>query len=478
MDRKRQNPRLACGAAVLMLPLVRAALVLVLAGALPATAGTTNVSLYPGTTPSPFSDRNGVNYSRYADISRVTAAEAARDLARIAKVTRSIRVFDTSHPVLSEAKRLGLQVALGTRNELVAAFAAAPPAAFVAEFVLPYADAIRVITVGNETFLGTGADEIPVGTLTAAIGNLRTAVLDAGLDIPVTTNCIWSDLARPAAEGQWEPRHFVLTTNGKTLLDCLDTLYGADALIFVSLYPFLDAVGWHDHPDLPDKPGLLRYALFDNPGMGPDEAANQFDSDYAALRIAMGKESLAHLTVIVGETGWATAGHPYASGPNLAKYWNGYRKWNNDLNLGLTTFFFECFDEPEKSGPAYERHFGLFTSGGVLKPGLILPGSLPPSVRILRPAANARIAKRLRASGSATDDLPPVAGVRYAIAAAPGPRPRWKPAQLSANRSSWRVAERIRTRAKQRTRRIQLQVEASDTFGLVRKMSRRYRLGR
>ena len=39
--------------------------------------GTTDTSLYPGSTASsPFTKPNGVNYSRYADITKVTKAQA------------------------------------------------------------------------------------------------------------------------------------------------------------------------------------------------------------------------------------------------------------------------------------------------------------------------------------------------------------------------------------------------------------------
>jgi len=333
--------------------------------------GDTDRNLYPSATnpKTPFSYATGVNYNRHATASsggtsQITKAEAEHDLPQISKIAKMIRVFAFNENVMDEAKKLNLEVALGTENSYVTKFANDPSSCrtYVADNIQPYSDIIKIVSVGNEVFNKTG---FAASTVSAAIKNLKSA-MGTDLKIPVTTDCIWANVGHGSGPS-WAPSTGALTPNGEEILTTLQKLYGSDAYLLASFYPYWDVKGWENTPGLAKK--LLPYALFQDASLGP--VANQFDSDYETLRIAMKNAKLEDVTVLVSENGWATEDNKFASVPNLNTYINGYHNWQQSEGISLTTFVFEMYDEPGKPGD--EGTFGLYTSESALKDGLTLP---------------------------------------------------------------------------------------------------------
>ncbi|HOO78703.1 MAG TPA: glycosyl hydrolase family 17 protein [bacterium] len=90
--------------------------------------------------------------------------------------------------------------------------------------------------------------------------------------------------------------------------------------------------------------------------------------------------------VMFGETGWASDGTAAGSSPatlaNESAYLSKVYTWmSGRTNAVRGLLCFEAFDESTKTGPEYERHFGLWTGGtprrnGAWKQGLPSPPSL------------------------------------------------------------------------------------------------------
>lgn len=98
------------------------------------------------------------------------------------------------------------------------------------------------------------------------------------------------------------------------------------------------------------------------------------------------RELVARHPIMIGETGWASEGTADGSSPanlaNEAAYLAKVYAWiAKKTNPVAGVLFFEAFDESTKTGPEYERHFGLWTGGtpsrnGDWKQGLPAPPAL------------------------------------------------------------------------------------------------------
>lgn len=106
---------------------------------------------------------------------------------------------------------------------------------------------------------------------------------------------------------------------------------------------------------------------------------NLFDQTIDAFIFAMEKEGYGGIPVVVTETGWPTAGGEAASGENALAY-NGNvvkRSLSNigtpkRPGIGVEVFLFDLFNENEKMGSEFEKHFGIFGINGVKAYDLVL----------------------------------------------------------------------------------------------------------
>ncbi|MFO0944645.1 MAG: glycosyl hydrolase family 17 protein [Planctomycetota bacterium] len=218
------------------------------------------------------------------------------------------------------------------------------------------------IIVGNETI---GTNGVTVQNMVDFMNYAKTARNNAGFsaaNLPITTAERWGVLAGAEHKALSE------TAEGK---------------IFANIYPFFDA------------------------NTPIENAITQFEADFSSLRNSLNGFGLSGLQIIVGETGWATAGTNTANAlgipsvANAQKYYNDYVAWAVAHNV--ETYYFAAFDEPWKASPttepqSVEPHFGLRYSNGTPKFNLAGAGTAIPeanSLLLLAIAAGAVVTRRV-----------------------------------------------------------------------------------
>jgi exo-beta-1,3-glucanase (GH17 family) len=339
---------------------------------------------------SPFSSIVGVNYSRQYASNPLPPAQA---MQQIKQSFNMVKLFKFEADVVQAAVANGLEIALGTLNGQLAEFAAGTPSACsacdtYAATIAPYKNNIKVIIIANEPFTTAGVDP---AQLVPAMRNLSAALkrMNPPLDIPITTVLAFNTLgvSYPPDAGAFRPE---FVANMSALFAYLGEAGNAN-FIFLNVYPYFA---------IKDNPIDIRlgYALFTQPVGG---FANLFAAQYTAFRAAMGRlNPPATIPVLIGETGWASAGSSVTIGPsdspvppctdrliaaacNEGVYVQGFIDWAKAQTPPLTSFLFEMYDENLKPGSTDEPHFGLYTERGAGKfsTGLPMAGRSPFNAR-------------------------------------------------------------------------------------------------
>jgi len=335
---------------------------------------------------NPFSSIVGVNYGRQYASSPLPPAQA---MQQIKQNFNMVKLFGFEADVIQAAVANGLEIALGTLDNNLAEFASGTPTACPAcdayvAMIAPYKDHIKVIILANEPFTRS---ELDPSQLVPAMQNLSAALKRATppLDIPVTTVLAISTLgiSYPPADGAFRPE---FVADMSTLFAYLGQAGNAN-FIFLNAYPYLaikeNPVDIH-----------LAYALFQQPVGG---FANLFAAQYTAFRAAMSKlNPPATMPVLIGESGWASAGSNVTIDPsdspvppctdrliatrcNEGVYVKGFIEWVKLQTPPVVSFLFEMYDENLKPGSPDEPYFGLFDESGVLKlfPGVVTGVGVP-----------------------------------------------------------------------------------------------------
>ena len=247
---------------------------------------------------------------RYQPLEPVTREEIRRDLALLAARTGCVRTYTVSDgfdQVPAVARELGMQVILGAWIGREAEHNE-EEVALAIDVANRHRDTIRAIVVGNEVML---RHELPPAQLAALIRRVGEAT-----GLPVTYADVW---------GFWV-KHRVLSE--------------AVSFVTVHIIPY-----WDDDP------------------VGIDAVIPYVDDLYAQMqRQFPGKE------VLIGETGWPSAGRPRGAiepnRVNQARYVREFAALAEER--GIRYNLIEAFDQPWKRVPegTVGGHWGLYDRDG------------------------------------------------------------------------------------------------------------------
>ncbi|KAL5723786.1 hypothetical protein ACHQM5_007138 [Ranunculus cassubicifolius] len=306
----------------------------------------------------------GVCYGRVAN--NLLPPTQVVNLVKLNGITK-VRLFDADPTVLQAFSGSGVSLMIGVPNEILPDLASGGPAAASywlqnSLFAHIQADQIRYLAVGNEIFY---KDTFYTPYLVPAMRNLYQVLQSLNLaeTIKISSPHAASVLTRafPPSNGAFDP--FILPT----MQSLLQFLSETGAPFMVNVYPFFSYVN-----NLKDIP--LQYALFNSTGVVQDNGFvydNLYDATIDAFVYAMEKEGFGGIPVSVTETGWPTSGGAVAQPENAMVYnSNIVRRALANVGtpkrpgVGVEAFLFGLFDENEKEGGDYEKHFGIFSNQG------------------------------------------------------------------------------------------------------------------
>jgi hypothetical protein len=248
----------------------------------------------------------------------------------------------------------GIGVVVGAPNDVLANLAASPAAAasWVRNNIQAYPKvSFRCVCVGNEV------DGSATRNLVPAMENVRAALTAAGLDgIRVTTS-----VSQAILGGYKPPSEAEFTSEAQGFMGpVLQFLARTGAPLMASVYPYFT---YATNPSAMD----LSYALFTAPGKvlqdGDYGYQNLFDATVDSFYVAMGNHSGSGVPLVVGESGWPSAGGVAASSENAATY---NQNLINHVGQGtprhpgaIETYLFSMFNENLKES-GVEQNWGFF----------------------------------------------------------------------------------------------------------------------
>lgn len=300
---------------------------------------------------------------------------------KIAEHFQLVRIYtdlgDLYEPFMDEAEKKGIDVILGVADfQLFYANNLFPDVKKAREYVQKHAykngqlrSNLKVILVGNELYLysfndkeGTFKKDIQylIESLKEENLNQKIAVsVDLGpeLDWDAQPNCQFKSVDPFGQSYNVGNVLKVLAANVKN--------NGAPGIVFGNLYPLFAPV-----KDIKvDSADKMLYVF------AGTQAKSQYNCLKDAIANSLGEDNASLLNVSIGETGWSTEGD-MSSGQSssvelLNTYLHAYTEYVENRYQGqqatvpykgLTSLFFEAFDEPNKGngiGEA-EKHFGLY----------------------------------------------------------------------------------------------------------------------
>ncbi|CAN1852876.1 Glucan endo-1,3-beta-glucosidase 13, partial [Linum perenne] len=281
---------------------------------------------------------------------------------------RNVRLFDTDAATLRSFSGTGISLMIGVPNESLPSIASGTANSTIDWLITNVFSHIpppqvKYLSVGNEAFV---RDSFYTPYVVPAVINLHGALqtLDLANRIKISSPQPISVLSSsyPPSSGSFDP------IIKPSMIPLLQFLRDSGSPLMVNLYPY-QAYAAHTNR-IP-----LDYALFKSDGEFGDAGLmydNLLDASIDAFVHAMEREGFQGIKVVVAETGWPTACGEAASVDNALTYNdNVVRRAANDVGTPkrpkqeVEVYLFDLFDENERGGDEYEKHYGIFTPAGV-----------------------------------------------------------------------------------------------------------------
>ncbi|KAL1215447.1 Glucan endo-1,3-beta-glucosidase 8 [Cardamine amara subsp. amara] len=286
-----------------------------------------------------------------------------------------VKLFDADSWTMNALSGSGMEVMVGIPNNLLETLAEDYGNAkdWVKENVTHYMRKggvnIKYVAVGNEPFLSAYNGSF-LKTTFPALKNIHKALKEAGhtdkIQATIPQNAeVYQSANDVPSEGDFRK------DVKQTMLDIVNYFHDNGLPFTVNIYPFLSLYLNKHFP--------FEFAFLDGDGQTINDNGrnydNVFDANYDTLVYALKKAGINDMKIVVGEVGWPTDGHKYAT-PKLAeKFYAGLMKrlakdGGTPLRPErLEVYLFGFLDEDMKSilpGP-FERHWGIFRYDGTPK---------------------------------------------------------------------------------------------------------------
>ncbi|XP_071709376.1 probable glucan endo-1,3-beta-glucosidase A6 [Rutidosis leptorrhynchoides] len=320
------------------------------------------------------SSKMGVNFGRLGN--NLPSPKRSVELLQIMKAGR-VKLYDANDEILKLLSTTKIEVTIMVANDEITQMAKNQEVAdkWVHDHILNHypQTMIRYVLVGNEvlSYTSTDQDMQTMKDLVPAMTRLRASLKTLGINnIKVGT-----PLAMDILESSFPPSSGTFKTEIlPEIVPLLNFLSGTKSLFFLDVYPYFS---WADNPT-----GInLDYALFEgnqtytDPGSGLTYT-NLLDQMLDSVFFAMAKLGHNEVMMAIAETGWPHEGDKTQHGSskeNAATYNRNLIKKMTMVppkgtpaqpGVVIPTFIFSLYDENEKSGPGFERHWGLLNPNG------------------------------------------------------------------------------------------------------------------
>ncbi|XP_044482543.1 glucan endo-1,3-beta-glucosidase-like [Mangifera indica] len=302
----------------------------------------------------------GVNYGALAN--NLQPPQQVANFLKTQTTIDRVKLFDANPDFLRAFANTNISVTVTIGNGDIPALAKLPAAqSWIANNILPHhpQTIIRYITVGNEV-LAT-SDKNLIAHLLPCMRALKSALdLAKVSSIQVTTPHSLGILSasEPPSVGRFRKGY-----DKAVFAKILDFHNQTKSPFMVNPYPYFGF-----------KPQTLNYALF-KPNAGVFDPAtgknytNMFDAQLDAVYSAMKKVGYGDVDIVVGETGWPSAGEPNQPDSNLQNALSYNGNLVKHVNSGKGTplmpnrifevYIFALFNENLKPSIS-EQNFGLF----------------------------------------------------------------------------------------------------------------------
>ncbi|KAI4328265.1 hypothetical protein L6164_020633 [Bauhinia variegata] len=279
-----------------------------------------------------------------------------------------LRLFNTDPATLQSFAGTGILLTIGVPNEILPFLASSANNAALNwlqsnVFTNIPANQVRYIAVGNEIF---HKDPFYTPHLLPAIFNLHQALQTLGLSDSIKLS---TPLAATVLANSFPPSSGTLDPHLRSdVVPLLQFLQKTQSPLMLNVYPYFSYINDRTHVSLDYALSRLENPVLD----GSLQYRSLLDANIDALVYAMEREGFEGLPVVVTETGWPTSGGEAANVENAAAYnGNVLTQARNGVGtprkpgIELEVYLFDLFDENEKVGEEFERHFGIFGVNGV-----------------------------------------------------------------------------------------------------------------